>query len=92
MKLEMPHLMERLSHCKALWFNLGVALGVPTEELKKFKFEYQKNCPEVRTCLLYTLNLWLESGEGNLDTLVEAISMCGYRQLSREIKAKYRGG
>ena len=90
MKLKLPYLLERLSSCKSRWFQFGMALDIPTEELKKF--EGEKKNPGVDRCLHDTLRLWLESGDANLDTLVKAIDLCSHQNLSREIRAKYRGG
>ena len=87
-KLKLPYLIKRLSPCKSCWFTLGLALDVPTEEIKKF--ECEKKSPGVVICLQNTLRLWLESEDADLDTLVMAIEHCGHRNLSREIKAKYR--
>ena len=88
-KLKLSYLIKRLSPCKSSWFTLGLALDVPTEEIKKF--ESERKSPGVVICLQNTLRLWLNSEDADVDTLVDAIEHCGHRNLSREIKEKYRG-
>lgn len=88
-KLELSYLMEKLKQCKSSWFHIGLALGVPTEELKKF--ESERIGPGVNKCLVDTLMLWLNSGEANLDTLVKAIKLCDHENLSKKIRTKYEG-
>ena len=89
-KLKLPYLTAKLSPCKSCWFQLGLALGIPTEELRKF--ESERRSPGVVLCLHDTLRLWLDSEDADLDTLVNAIEQCGHKKLSKEIKAKYQGG
>ena len=81
--------MERLKAIKPSWFTFGVALGISSDELKKF--ERERKSPGVERCLHDTLDLWLCIGRPNLDTLVKAVELCGQKNLSKEIRVKYKG-
>ena len=88
-KMELPYLMERLKPCKYSWFAFGFALGVTFEELQGF--ESESKGPVLDRCLLETLRFWLNSGDAKLDILVKAVELCGHKDLSKEIEAKYKG-
>ena len=66
------------------WYKLGVQLGVPEHELKKFEGDFPKNGDR---CKGEVVTYWFNNAEEqSWDVLADAVENAGHRNLANEIR------
>ena len=87
---DLVEVLDELYNVRAKWYDIGLRLTVPVEELEKIKAKDHDD----NSCLRQALIIWLRSGKATWLDLCQALHhrTIGQEKLADSLRAKYHTG
>ena len=85
---DLPLVLEELHDVRKKWYEIGLQLSVPVEDLESVLSEHKN---DQNFCLCRVLITWLKSGRANWPTMCSVLTnrTIGEKVLAGELRKKY---